>query len=151
MTDEQIAIRRAGVEDVAALFPLFDAYRRFYGQSSNPDLARKFLDDRLRRGESTVFVAENGARLSGFVQLFPTFSSVALAPSFVLNDLFVVPGLRRAGIGQALIAAAVEFAKEAGATRISLSTGVANGPAQALYEATGWSKQTDYHVYVMKL
>jgi hypothetical protein len=29
--------------------------------------------------------------------------------------------------------------------------GKTNGSVQALYEAAGWSRQTDYHVYVLKL
>jgi GNAT superfamily N-acetyltransferase len=151
MTDTTITIRRASLLDIEALVPLFDAYRQFYGQSSNQQLARAFLTDRLRGGESTVFIADNGARDVGFVQLYPTFSSVSLARVFVLNDLFVIPESRRSGAGQALIAAAVEFCRDAGAVRIVLSTAVTNGPAQVLYEATGWVKETAYYVYVLKL
>lgn len=151
MTDENVTIRRAAVQDAEALASLFDSYRQFYGQSSNPEGARKFLADRLRHGESTVFVAENREILTGFVQLFPAFSSVSLARTFILNDLFVVLDHRRSGIARALIAAAVEFSRDVGAVRISLSTAVTNGPAQALYEEVGWSKQTDYDVYVLKL
>lgn len=151
MTDGRVTVRRAALADVSALVPLFDAYRQFYGQSSNPEAARAFLVERLQRGESTLFIAEAAARPAGFVQLFPTFSSVSLAPTFILNDLFVVPEHRRSGIAQALLSAAVEFAREAGAVRVSLSTAVTNGPAQALYEACGWAKQADYHVYVLKL
>jgi len=109
------------------------------------------LAERLQLGESTVFIAGDSAQPAGFVQLFPTFSSVALARTFILNDLFVAPDHRRSGVGRALLSAAVEFAREGGAARISLSTAVANGPAKALYEAAGWSKQTDYHVYVLRL
>jgi len=32
MTDENIAIRRASLQDAEALAPLFDSYRQFYGQ-----------------------------------------------------------------------------------------------------------------------
>lgn len=144
-------VRRAALDDIGALAPLFDAYRRFYGRASNPAAAREFLTERMARGESISFIAEEGARPSGFVQLFPTFSSVSLARTFILNDLFVLPDRRRSGIGRALVAAAVEFARAADAVRISLSTGAMNGPARALYEAMGWSEQTDYLVYVLKL
>lgn len=150
MTRESATIVRAEPKDAEALAPLFDSYRRFYGQPSNLERARAFLTDRLRRGESSVFIACVGDRFAGFVQLFPSFSSVSLAPTFVLNDLYVASDYRRCGIGRALIAAAVACATEAGAVRISLSTAVTNSAAQALYEAVGWSKQTDYDVYVLK-
>jgi GNAT superfamily N-acetyltransferase len=151
MIDENVTIRRAAVRDAEILAPLFDSYRQFYGQSSNLEAARSFLVDRLRNGESTVFIADNSDQPAGFVQLFPTFSSVSLARTFILNDLFVAPDHRRCGIARALIYAAVEFSREAGAIRINLSTAVTNGSAQALYEAAGWSRQADYHVYVLKL
>jgi ribosomal protein S18 acetylase RimI-like enzyme len=151
MHDSRGSIRRADLQDVEVLVPLFDAYRQFYGQASNPELAREFLTERLRRGESTVFIAADNARAVGFVQLFPMFSSVALARTYVLNDLFVIPESRCSGVGRALVAAAIEFSKNAGAVRVSLSTAVTNAPARALYEATGWVKQTEYDVYVLKL
>jgi ribosomal protein S18 acetylase RimI-like enzyme len=151
MNDSRGSVRRAALHDVEALVPLFDSYRQFYGQASNPELAREFLTTRLQRGESTLFIADDGARAVGFVQLFPMFSSVALARTYVLNDLFVVPESRRSGVGRALVAAAIEFCRNAGAVRVSLSTAVTNAPARALYEATGWAKQTDYDVYVLKL
>lgn len=131
--------------------PLFDGYRRFYGQASNPAAAREFLAERFRRGDSTVFIAESAGQAVGFTQLFPTFSSVALAPAFILNDLFVLAEFRRFRVGQRLLAAAVGFCRSAGAVRVSLSTAVANEPARALYEASGWTRQADYDVYVLKL
>jgi GNAT superfamily N-acetyltransferase len=151
MSDGTIIVRSAALQDVEALVPLFDSYRQFYGQPSDPESAREFLRERLRCGESTVFIAADSARAVGFVQLFPAFSSVSLARTFILNDLFVVADVRRSGVGHALISAAVEFAKAVGAVRLSLSTAVTNGAARALYEAMGWSKQVDYDVYVLRL
>ena len=43
-----IAVRRATVDDLDLLAPLFDRYRMFYGQTSNVPAARDFLDQRLR-------------------------------------------------------------------------------------------------------
>lgn len=151
MRDARATIRRAALRDLEVLVPLFDSYRQFYGQSSNLELARRFLTERFERGESTVFIAEDGATAVGFVQLYPTFSSVSAARIYILNDLFVAPEARRRGVGHALIGAAVEFSRSAGAVRVNLSTSVTNHPAQALYEACGWTKDTGYYVYELKL
>ena len=43
--------------DLDALAPLFDAYRQFYGQSSDVPAARDWLRTRLRFGESRVLLA----------------------------------------------------------------------------------------------
>ena len=62
-------IRQAGPADTDVIAPLFDAYRQFYEQPSDPALARAFIAERLERGESVIFVAERNGRAVGFVQL----------------------------------------------------------------------------------
>jgi len=144
-------VRRAGLADLDALVPLFDAYRRFYRQSGDPVGARRFLDERLTRGESAVFLAYGDGRAMGFTQLYPSFSSGAMAKIVVLNDLFVEPAYRRNGVAAALMDAAVRYAREAGAIRLTLSTELANAPAQALYEKLGWKRDTSFCVYQFPL
>jgi len=70
-------VRRARRDDLDALAPLFDAYRRFYEQPGDIALASAFLSDRLERGESVIFVAEAEQQLLGFCQLYASWCSVA--------------------------------------------------------------------------
>ena len=132
------AIRRATVADLDALVPLFDAYRMFYAQASDPVRAREFLAQRLANGESAVLVAERGPSAVGFTQLYPVFSSVRTARTWLLNDLFVVDGARRGGVARALLDAAAAFAREQGAAGLMLETTRDNAPARALYRDAGW-------------
>ena len=44
-----ISIRRAGMDDADAIAPLFDLYRTFYQQPSDPALAHRFIGDRLQQ------------------------------------------------------------------------------------------------------
>jgi len=128
-----IEIKRATTDDLESLTPLFDGYRQFYRQGSDPEGARRFLEDRLAKNDSIIFLALMGRRALGFTQLYPSFSSVGMARILILNDLFVVPEGRRSGAGSALLAAAAEHGRRAGAVRLVLSTEVDNTPAQALY------------------
>ena len=149
MIDERIRVRLASIEDLDALVPLFDAYRQFYRQPSDPDGARRFLAERFEKHESIIFLALADETAIGFTQLYPSFSSGAMARTFILNDLFVAPNSRRGGVGRALLAAAANFARNAGAVRLTLSTELANTAAQSLYEATGWKRETvfcNYHL-----
>ena len=131
-------IRRASAADLDALVPLFDAYRVFYAQPSDPVRARDFLAERFANGESAVLVAERGPSAVGFTQLYPVFSSVRTARTWLLNDLFVVEGARRGGVARALLDAAAAFAREQGAAGLMLETTRDNAPARALYRAAGW-------------
>ena len=147
-----MTVREATILDLDLLAPLFDAYRQFYRKPADLELARRFLRDRLKNGESVVFLAlmpDGGA--AGFTQLYPSFSSASAARVFILNDLFVEPRYRRMGVGAALLATAGAFGEAAGAVRLTLSTEVTNESAQALYEACGWTRQTDFYVYNLSL
>ncbi len=115
------------------MVPLFDAYRQFYRQKPDPELARAFLSDRFRNRESVVFLAlgAEGDAL-GFTQLYPSFSSGAARRIFILNDLFVTQEARRRGVARALLQAAADFARAEGAVRLTLSTALDNSMAQSL-------------------
>lgn len=135
-----ISISRAGPADLDALAALFDAYRQFYGQPSDIARARQWLRERLRFGESTVLVAKRDGAAVGFVQLYPMFSSVRTAKTWILNDLYVDAGARRQGVARSLLDAAAAFAREDGAAGISLETTQDNDAARALYRAAGWQE-----------
>jgi len=149
MITDTVTIRKAKatLRDVERVAPLFDAYRQFYGQPANPELARSFLQDRLERNESTVFLADQGNQTVGFAQVYPSFSSGAAARILILNDLYVVPGSRRTGIGRWLVTATLKHAEEVGAVRVTLSTAIDNFAAKALYDAVGFQPDTSFHVY----
>ena len=131
-------LRRATVDDVDAIAPLFDHYRMFYQQPSDGALARRFIGERLQRGESVIFLAEVAGKIAGFTQLFPAFSSVRAGRAFVLNDLYVDIAARRLGVARALLQAATDFARADGAIRLELETDPDNRSAQALYRHMGW-------------
>jgi GNAT superfamily N-acetyltransferase len=137
---------RVGLEELEQVVPLFDAYRQFYGQPSDLVAARAFLRARIAREESVIFLArDEDGRARGFVQLYPTFSSVALASRWILNDLYVGPEARRSGVGTALLERAREHALETGAKGLTLATAEDNLTAQALYESLGWKRDGFFH------
>ena len=134
-------------EELFAVAPLFDAYRVFYKEASDPAGARDFLFDRWRLRESVLFVAYDGAEPHGFVQLYPIFGSVEMRRLWLLNDLFVAEGARRSGVGRALMRRAEQHARETGACGLTLSTAVDNARAQRLYESERYKRDAVFCVY----
>ncbi|WP_190809028.1 GNAT family N-acetyltransferase [Flagellimonas sp. S3867] len=139
-------IRRASLQDLELIVPLFDAYRVFYEQKSDLEAARIFLKKRFSKDETVIFLALDKGKPIGFTQLYMTFSSVSLQPFFILNDLFVAPEARKLGVGEALLNSAKEHCKQMGYKGLALETGVDN-PAQKLYERLGWEKDEAYLHY----
>lgn len=142
-----ISVRQAVLSDIDAIVPLFSAYREFYGRAADLVGVRSFLLERFEHGESVLLVAEAGGVVVGFTQLYPSFSSVSLARTFLLNDLYVQPQHRRKGVASKLLAAAVDFCRALGAVRLTLSTATGNESAQALYAAAGWKRDEKFYVY----
>lgn len=144
-------LRRATLADLPLLVPLFDAYRQFYGQPSDPPRAERFLRGRLAGDESVIYLAEHHATAVGFVQLYPSFWSVAACRSWILNDLFVSPAHRGTGAGKALMNRARAHALETGAGGLSLATQRTNLAAQRLYESLGWKRDEEFYHYELSL
>lgn len=142
---------RAGLEHLEGLAGLLDAYRQFYQQPNNLVGARLFLQERLERNESVVFLALDEPQPLGFTQLYPSFSSTRLARWWILNDLYVAPEARGQGVGEALLKAAVAFARTDGAAGLQLETAHSNQAAQRLYHRCGWQHDLEFRTYTYRL
>jgi ribosomal protein S18 acetylase RimI-like enzyme len=154
MTNQNFEIIRANTTHLFAIAPLFDLYRQFYGQVSNLSEARSFLLDRLTKNESVIFLAlscHNSKKGLGFLQLYPSFSSVSAQRVWILNDLFVVVEARQKGIATALMEKAKLFAKETYAKSLTLATAIDNLNAQKFYEQLGYQKDEGFFYYALNL
>ena len=140
-------IRLATLADLEQLAPLFDGYRQFYRQPPNREGARQFLSQRFAQGDSVILLALDADGQSlGFTQLYPSYSSVSMQRTYILNDLFVSVSARGQGVASALMNQAKEFAIAQGAKGLTLETAIDN-PAQKLYERLGWKKDVDVFHY----
>ena len=146
-----LTIITATLDQIEDLVPLFDAYRVFYKQQSDPEAARKFLRERLYLGENMIFLAYIEDRPVGFTQLYPLFSSTSMKRIWLLNDLYVVPDMRGQRIGEQLIQRAADFARSFGAAKLKLSTQTTNLSGQKLYERVGFVRDTEFYAYDLTL
>jgi len=144
-----MTVKEATLADAAAVAALFDAYRIYYEQSSDLAGAERFIAERLRNGESVIYLAFDEGRPVGFTQLYPFFTSVGMKRAWVLNDLYVTEDYRNRGVGRALIAAAQDLARSTAAKWIMLQTYTSNVNAQALYEKLGFEKDTSSYYYYL--
>jgi ribosomal protein S18 acetylase RimI-like enzyme len=142
-----LRIVEAGPADVESILPLFLDYLEFYRRPRRPATARKFLRDRLTRRESKIFLALLEGEPVGFVQLYPTFASIAMKRAWVLYDLFVAPAARRKGVAQALMQRAQKLGAETGAAELVLETAATNRAAQRLYAKLGWTRDRGFLLY----
>jgi GNAT superfamily N-acetyltransferase len=150
-----VKILRAGVEHIALVAPLFDCYRQFYKQEPDLPGATAFLTQRLNHQQSVVFLAvdEDAAPSTGvgFVQLYPSFSSVRMKPILVLNDLFVRQEARHRRVARLLMDAALTLARSTGAARLVLATAKDNLAARSLYLSLGYRLDEEFDHFELPL
>ena len=143
-----IKISTATKADVAAIAQLFDAYRQFYQYPPDLALANRYIAERIDKADALILLAQDAsAQALGFCQLYPTFCSLEAKPIYALYDLYVAPAARGAGIGNLLLLAAEQSAREHGMCRLDLTTAKTNLPAQAAYQALGWVRDEVYFSY----
>jgi GNAT superfamily N-acetyltransferase len=93
-------------------------------------------------GRRTIFLAEEDGEGLGYAQLnwlplYPPFRRLNIPE---IQDLNVVPGVRRQGIGAKLVETCEQAAREAGRTEMGISVGLHArfGAAQRLYVRSGY-------------
>ena len=142
-----VTVSQAVLSELAKLATLFNEYRQFQGEASDLGASQEFLRARFNHGESVAFIAHDGEVSVGFAQLYPIYSSVSLKRVFVLNDLFVCESGRRKGVASKLLAAVEAYAWSLSAVRVTLNVAKSNVAGQALYEAQGWSQDSQFFMY----
>jgi GNAT superfamily N-acetyltransferase len=84
-----------------------------------------------------AMLAERGGEAAGYVVFFTTFSTFLCIQGIWLEDLFVRPEHRRAGVGRALLAAVAARLRERGGERLEWSALHWNELALGFYRGLG--------------
>ena len=140
-------IREAKISDIDNLSSLFNSYRMFYGKDSNVGVAKKFLESRIKLCDSKIYVSEVDQCLTGFVQLYPIFSSTRVSKYWLLNDLFVDANERGRGYSKHLIKKAKNLVKDTSACGMMLETDKTNNIGNNLYPSQGFKKNITSNFY----
>lgn len=147
-------IIQATLEHLDLLTPLFVKYREFYGELPFPDSSRAFLEKRLSREESVIYLAlpdDDDGKLLGFCQLYPSYSSLSLKRVWILNDIYVAEDARRQLVADHLMQKAKKMARETQAVRMRVSTSANNEVAQKVYESIGFREDTQFKNYTLPI
>ena len=89
------------------------------------------------RPAAETLIAERGGRAVGFALYFTTFSTFLCKPGLYLEDLFVEPAHRGAGIGKALLRRLAALARERDCGRLEWRVLDWNEPSIRFYESLG--------------
>jgi len=126
---------------------LFEKYRSFYHMPNDFKAAKYFISERLNKHDSLIFLAYKKNTPVGFMQIYNSFSSVAMQPIWILNDLFIEPSARRSGCATKMLKHLYEQAIQNSIFSIKLATAIDNHSAKALYDSLGYKLVSDFDNY----
>jgi len=139
---EDAVIRRATPGDAEAVARLLhDFQMEFDEPSPGTEALGERYADLIRNRDMTVLLAGDGP--AGFAQIRyrPWVYSAGPQAHSYLEELYVVPSLRGRGIGRALLEAAMDTARNEGASHMELGTSENDHAARALYESAGFTNR----------
>ncbi|WP_341929944.1 GNAT family N-acetyltransferase [Methyloversatilis discipulorum] len=134
-------IEAATPEDIPALCALLSA---LFAQEAEftPDAAAQARGLAMIIGDprvGSVLVARRDGEVVGMVNLLFTVSTALGERVVLLEDMVVAPSVRGAGVGSALLTAAIDFARAQRCPRITLLTDRVNADAQRFYARHGFT------------
>jgi GNAT superfamily N-acetyltransferase len=140
-----VTIREARPGEEERVVPMYEWL--FAPPGSKPrewdaEQARLRLTEAMVSSDCAVFVADDGDALVGWCTAYLDMNSVRFGRRCWVEDLAVDPGRRSEGIGKALLDAAKEWARGAGATHLELDSGLARADAHRFYEREGAVRQS---------
>jgi GNAT superfamily N-acetyltransferase len=135
----------ADIEDIYRLVRALAVYEKLEHMvvSTKEDFARELFAPGAR---IEAVVAQADGRTVGFALFFHNFSTFLGRRGLYLEDLFVEPEFRGAGIGKALLVRLAQIAVERGCGRFEWSVLDWNAPSIAFYEAMGASVLPDWRI-----
>jgi GNAT superfamily N-acetyltransferase len=143
-----ITIRRGTAADLDAVIELIRGLADFE-KLPGPDAAaaERFKADFTHQPPRfELQVAQEGAVVTGYALYFMTYSTFLARPSLYLEDLYVRPESRGHGIGERLLRALAQVAKERGCGRFEWTVLDWNVRAQSFYRSLGAAIMTEWQV-----
>jgi len=138
-SDQNAILRPASQSDVDTVYELIVALAEYEHLRHLVTGTRELLEMALfgPRANAEAVIAEVDSTPVGFALFFHTFSTFLCRPGLWLEDLFVVPEHRRAGIGRLLLSHVAKVAVQRGCARMEWSALNWNEPALQFYAALG--------------
>jgi GNAT superfamily N-acetyltransferase len=146
----EIAVRPICQKDLSQWMALWNGYNAFYGRvgvTALPDATTQRTWSRFFDAYEPVhaLVAERDGKLLGLVHYIFHRSTISIAPTCYLQDLFTLEAARGRGVGRALIEAVYEVARLAQCNRVYWLTHNTNDTAIKLYDKV--AQNSGFFVY----
>lgn len=113
------------------------------GEGLTQDVKDRLCDELAQRPQAFSFIAWNGSgpqtQAVGLINCMEGYSTFKAKPLMNIHDIAVLPTHRGAGVGQALLAAAEQLARQRGCCKLTLEVLTGNHRALSSYLRFGFA------------
>lgn len=126
-----------------AVVKLLDAYATDpmgNGRALSKDVRRDLIPGLQQHPTTIIFLAFQNQQAVGIATCFRGFSTFAARPLINIHDFYVIPELRGRKIGQMMLTAVEQKARDTSCCKVTLEVQQNNHRAQHIYEAAGFAR-----------
>jgi GNAT superfamily N-acetyltransferase len=144
-----LTIRVAERSDVPLIFSFIVELAEYERAPNHVKGDQRLLEEALfgQHPSAEAVIAELDGTPVGFALFHGSFSTWECRPGIWLEDLYVPPEHRRAGVGQALLRHLAAVAVDRGCTRLEWAALAWNAPALDFYETLGATRLDEWRMH----
>ena len=133
--DAPFAVERLRDAEDEQLLRLESGFKQEIGEDAPTEAMQRKLQDAIRSGRITFFVARCGERAVGMCSVAPCFSTFSCAESGVFEDFYIEPAFRGKGLARRLAQAAQAWCRTSGISSLTVSCAPCD---EGMYQALGF-------------
>ena len=136
-------IRKARPSDIPGIVTLLDELLASVEEKKGltSSFLKRNLGSMMRMRSHYLFVAADGTRIAGFLNLHIRSTCIHAGTSGLIDELIVGRAHRSAGLARRLVDAAVETCRKLGCSEVEVSTETSNKRALSFYESVGFERR----------
>ena len=149
MAEGRVVIRLAGRDDIEVFLRLVDALADYEKlDRPSPEARERLIDDGFGASPRfRAYLGELDGRAVAYAITFHTYSSFLALPTLFIEDIFVVPEARRAGVGTAFFRYLCAEAVREGCGRMEWVVLDWNTLATDFYDRMGSRRMGEWYTY----
>ena len=133
--DAPFAVERLRDAEDEQLLRLESGFKQEIGEDAPTEAMQRKLQDAIRSGRITFFVARCGERAVGMCSVAPCFSTFSCAESGVFEDFYIEPAFRGKGLARRLAQAAQAWCRTSGISSLTVSCAPCD---EGMYQVLGF-------------
>ena len=143
-----LVLRKAKEKDVQTILQFIKDLAEYENLLDEVGATEEILYDSIfKRKKSEALIVEYGQDAIGYVIYFYNFSTFTGRPGLYVEDIYIIPDMRKRGFGKEIFIHLAKLAQEENCARMEWACLNWNEPSMRFYEKMGAFPMSDWVIY----